>query len=447
LWLRLFIAGFVIASGYAVFGQSQSATKTSVRLRLGYKLFKDDRFSSPQGDLQNSCGSCHLTDEDPQGMRAHTDFFARSWVPFRAGDPRRDELRNSPTILDSALMPRLHLDGEFASIEDLVRGTLAGRPMGWLPGEKDQAYDRVRTIILKDDGNAADASRGYRDLFKDAYGVNTDQVSRDDLINSVVSAISEYLRTLKTTRTTPYDRFVSMNELEAAPQPNEAVKGFANRLLARVTAFEQEGALKLPAGFDAAALKGLKVFLRADGTGSAGNCITCHTPPLFTDLSFHNMGISQGEYDQVNGEGAFATLKIPGAAGAQRPSLQFRETPSRLKPGCADLGFWNFVDLKNSSLRRAGESDDRFLQRMIGTMKTPTLRDLAFSYPYMHTGTFTTLESALMELARLSEMARAGQVREADEELARIKITESDIDPLVAFLKTLNDDLKPGQKY
>ena len=84
---------------------------------------------------------------------------------------------------------------------------------------------------------------------------------------------------------------------------------------------------------------------------------------------------------------------------------------------------------------------------MIASFKTPTLRNLAFTQPYMHTGGFTTIESALTELMRLSELARAGKVRSGDEELPRIRIKETDISPLVAFLKTLNEDLKPGGKY
>jgi cytochrome c peroxidase len=190
----------------------------------------------------------------------------------------------------------------------------------------------------------------------------------------------------------------------------------------------------------------MKTFFRTEGIESAGNCVMCHTPPLFSDLSFHNMGISQSEYDQVNGEGSFAELEIPAASAARRPSPQFRETPSRQKPGCADLGFWNFVDVKATEFRRAGETDDRFLRRMIGAFKTPTLRNLSFSQPYMHTGGFTTVESALAELMRLSEMARAGKVREGDEELSRIRITEADIAGLVAFLSTLNENMT-NRKY
>lgn len=447
VWCKLLAAGFVIALGLAAFGQNQPNAQTSLRVQLGFKLFKDDRFSSPQGDLQNSCSSCHLSDEDPQGMRAQTDFFARSWVPFRSGDPRRDELRNSPTILDSALMPRLHFDGEFTSLEGLVKGTLAGRPMGWLPGEEEQSFERVRGIVLKDTGDGVDSDSSYRALFKAAYGVDAERLTKSELIELAVRAISDFLRTLKTARTTPYDRFIQANALAAGPEGSEDSKHFASGLLNTIASLEKKRALKLIDGFDAVALKGLKVFFRAEGNASKGNCATCHTPPLFTDLSFHNMGISQSEYDHVNGERSFAALEIPGTAQAERPSRQFRETPSLKKPGCADLGYWNFVDLSNSPLRRTGESDDRFLQRMIATFKTPTLRNLAYTSPYMHTGGFTTLESALTELMRLSEMGRAGRVREGDEELAKIMISEADVGPLVAFLTTLNEDLKPGQKY
>ncbi len=81
------------------------------------------------------------------------------------------------------------------------------------------------------------------------------------------------------------------------------------------------------------------------------------------------------------------------------------------------------MDLKASPLRRAAESDDRFLQRMIATFKTPTLRNLKYTQPYFHDGSRHTLEEVLGEMMELSGMARAGHLREADEEVAKIKIT------------------------
>jgi cytochrome c peroxidase len=446
-WSKLAAAGVCVVLAIAAFGHSQARKQPSAQIRLGLRLFREARFSSPQGDLQNSCASCHLLDEDPQGMRAHTDFFSRSWVPWRGADPRREGLRNAPTILDSALMPRLHFDGEFGSLEDLVKGTLAGRPMGWLPGEEDRAFDRVYGILLRDTSGPSDPGINYRADFKAAYGVDPADLEKGEVIDRAAKAIADYIRTQKSARTTPYDRFVTANGLNAGPAQGEDPKLFAGRLLGNVAALEKKRALKLPRGFGAPELRGLKIFFRSDGTDATGNCAACHAPPLFTDFSFHNMGISQSEYDRLNGDGRFAELQIPAAAEAHRPSPQFREIPSKRKPEFADLGHWNFVDLKASPLRRAGESDDQFLTRMIAAFKTPTLRNLDFTQPYMHTGGFTTLESALSELMRLSELARAGQVRSGDEELSRIKITDADIPSLIAFLKTLNEDLRSGGKY
>lgn len=409
-------------------GWSQQNRITSAQARLGERLFRDARFSAPQGDLPASCASCHFFDEDPQGLRPFADFFNRSWISYRPQSPQRFELRNSPGLFDVAAQPRLHYDGEFASLEDLVTGTFSGRPMGWLPHEQEQALTQLQTVVLKDNS--------YRAQFKTAYGVELDKLNRSEVAQHVARAVADFMRTLNSKMNAPYDQFVQLNGLPAKSANGESTATFAVRLLARVNELEAAKTLKLPHGFNAAALQGLKLFY------SSGNCVTCHAPPLFTDFSYHNLGISQMEYDQVFGDGAFAQLTIPNAAEAQRPTKRFRQFPTKGKPGEVDLGHWNFLDLKTSSLRRPNESDEQLLSRMIGAVKTPGLRHLASTYPYMHNGAYTTLEDTVKELQRLSEMARAGQVRAADDELRKIRITEAEVAPLVAFLQTLNEDLK-----
>jgi cytochrome c peroxidase len=434
---KCFLLFFCLAffcSGFAGFTQER---ERSAVIRLGERLFNDDRFSTPSGDLPASCSNCHMFDQDPQGMRAYADFFNRSWVSSRAQDRNRFELRNSPTIFDVDESPRLHHDGEFGSLEELVRGTISGRPMGWLPGEEAQAFERARAVILSDDG-----AETYRNQFRAAFNVDVEKLGRDEAVDLIARAVAGFMRTIKTRKDSPYDKFIEVNRLESKAAPGEGGAAFARRLLARVNALESDGAIKLTKDFDATALGGMKIFLDA----KAGNCAACHTPPLFTDFSFHNKGVSQLDYDRVHGEDGprFAALPIPDAASARRPSAQFRETPSKKKPGEADLGFWNFVNLKASPLRRAGESEDAFLRRMIATFKTPTLRNLAYTQPYFHNGSIQTLEETLREIIRLSDMARAGRVREGDEELAKIRIGAAEIDPLVAFLNSLNEDLKRG---
>ena len=254
---KVVLIGVIGFLSFAAFAQDQSQLRKPAQVRLGFKLFKDSRFSSPQGDLHNSCSSCHLYNEDPQGMRAQTDFFSRSWVPWRSEDPRRDELRNSPTILDAAMMPRLHFDGEFGSLEDLVKGTLSGRPMGWLPREKERAFEHVRATILKN----ADGETGYRAAFKQAFGDELETLTTSELVERVVSAVSAYMSTLKTTRTTAYDRFVEANKLDQASRPGEHSDAFGRRLLGEVVALERNHRLRLTRAFDSSALQGMKTRL------------------------------------------------------------------------------------------------------------------------------------------------------------------------------------------
>jgi cytochrome c peroxidase len=435
---RLVLLAFVFAMAVCLARPTAASDdeKQAALIRLGARLFKEDRFASRKGDLITSCAICHQSNEDPEKPRAFTDSFTRSWVPWRAGDPRREGVRNAPTLFDVTALPRLHFDGEFTSLEELVKGTLAGRNYGWLAGEETEARRQVYQIILEDTSDVT-----YARQFNEAFGVELKKLSADQVMSFIGKAVTAYVRTLRSAQDAPYDRFVQVNGLDARPAPGESATAFGRRILARIAEKESRGALKLAPGFSAEALDGMKIFLRSEGT-RRGNCVTCHAPPLFTDASFHNLGVSESEYDQVHGEGRFAALRIPSSADAIRPSRNLRETPIEGKPERVDLGYWNYVKLDDASLRRAGESADRFLERMIATFKTPTLRNLAYSRPYMHNGAYPSLESALGELIRLSSRARQGRVRDGDDELAKIELSDADILPLIAFLNTLNEDLK-----
>lgn len=420
-------------------GEEKEEREKPPNVRLGERLFTDKRFSSPLGDLQHSCRTCHIVDEDVRGIRAYTDFLVKSWVPYRDGDLRRDGLRNSPTILDAGLMPHLHYDGEFSSLEGLVKGTLSTRNMGWIAGEEDQAFDRVREVLITDKGEGELAEGTYVQQFKKAYEVDLTKISRDEMIDWTARSIADYVRSLETTKDSAYDLFIKSNGLPATPASGETPTAFATRLLADVASLEAAKKLSLTGKFDASALAGMKVFFRSEGPTSAGNCVACHIPPNFTDFNFHNLGVSQAEYELRHGRGSFAKFDIPKAGAAQRPVANLKEVPAREKPNFVDLGYWNYADLKNSRSRRQGESDEAFLDRMIGAMKTPTLRNLGFTEPYMHNGAYQTLDQALAAILDLSERARAGEIRSADDEFSKVRLAEEDLVPLAAFLGTLNE--------
>ncbi len=327
--IKLFLAAF--AALMLVYVAQASSTPESNQnpdqIKLGARLFRDQHFSSPKGDLITSCSSCHLYGEDPEKIHAFTDSFARSWVPWRSNDPRRDGLRNTPTLFDVAEMAQLHFDGEFRSLEDLVKGTMSGRTYGWLPGEQNDAIQQIYQTIINntESDNATDGS--YRNQFKKAYGVDLEKLNKEEVINLIARAVSDYLRTLKSTRTSPYDKFVQMNGLEIGAAQNETAADFAKRMLARISDLETKGRLKTTKDFGVTAVEGMKIFFRTEGARAVGNCVSCHKPPLFTDSSFHNMGVSQSEYDRIHGEGTFAALIIPNDRGSQSPIRKIQRNP------------------------------------------------------------------------------------------------------------------------
>ena len=293
----------------------------------------------------------------------------------------------------------------------------------------------------------------------------------------------------------PFDVFLAINGLPQQPQADEAPLDYSRRLLQRVQTQEENGALQLVATnphtadgafqfhrqdftFGAQELQGLKIFLTQPQTlpptpealaqGGVGNCVICHPAPHFTDFSLHNTGTAQREYDLMHGDGQFAALPIPTLAQRQadpqrylpathaHPDYRgsFRAEPSAADPMLTDLGVWNIFanadfpqpQAKIRALLCAAfpplncPSDETLLAAAAARFKTPGLRDLGHSAPYMHTGQFDSLEAIIGFYIDSAEQARQGTLRNAAAELLGVALTPQDITPLTAFLNSLNED-------
>jgi cytochrome c peroxidase len=227
-----------------------------------------------------------------------------------------------------------------------------------------------------------------------------------------------------------------------------------------------------PFEFGATELEGLKMFLAEPAApvaspaeltaGKVGNCIACHMAPNFTDFKLHNTGTTQREYDSLHATGDFFTLPIPILAARtandlpateQHPtaSERFRSIPSA-STTLTDLGVWNVFrnddmpapQTKIRAILCDGQmpcpADDVLLLRAIARFKTPGLRDLSHSAPYMHNGQFNTLNDIITFYRDTSTLARAGTLRNGAPELQGIALTAGDATALVAFLRALNED-------
>jgi cytochrome c peroxidase len=116
----------------------------------------------------------------------------------------------------------------------------------------------------------------------------------------------------------------------------------------------------------------------------------------------------------------------------------------------ADLGLWNVYgnpDLPGPQpaierkLNPEGRlNPDEVLRLAMGRFKTPTVRALGLSAPYLHSGRLHELEDVLNFYRKMSDLAREGKMRNAPREFHSMRLQADDIAPLAAFLRALNED-------
>lgn len=159
----------------------------------------------------------------------------------------------------------------------------------------------------------------------------------------------------------------------------KAIASFERTLVCGNSAFDRFEAGDKKA-LSPSAQRGLTLF-----QGKKANCVACHTGFNFTDESYHNLGVGMGKKDP-------------------------------------DLGRFKITKK---------ESDT-------GAFKTPTLRNIAASAPYMHDGSEKTLEAVI-------DFYDKGGITNPNlsKEIKPLKLTAREKGDLTAFMKSLScPDLK-----
>jgi len=317
--------------------------------------------------------------------------------------------------------------------------------------------------------------------------IDVSKASDQQVVDLVAKCISTYMGDLLFSQDqfgryigSPYDVFLRVNHLPVQPNAGETAQQYAQRLYQILLQLSNpiyvnasDGSFQYhdqPFAFGPTELAGLKIFLKSamgatDGSQHAGNCAACHVPPNFSDFSFHNTGVTQDEYDAANGTGSFATLSVPSLAersanydlylpaSVNHPnaSERFRHAAVTGHPEFADLGLWNVYlnpDIPNpqaalASVVCASGNDcsvDKGLASSIAQFKTPTLRDLEDSAPYFHNGSRATFDDVVRFYIQMSQVARAGNMRNAPREFQSMSLSAEDVNAVVAFLKSLTED-------
>ncbi|MEY4683785.1 MAG: hypothetical protein RLZ25_244 [Pseudomonadota bacterium] len=349
---------------------------------LGKLLFEDTRLSTPEGQACSGChsGSRFFIDPVPEISTSEGAVKGR-FVP-----------RNTPTILYGSVSPKLHWD-EAAS-------TWVGGQF-WDGREDTQATQALKPFL------------GHLEMNNDDLSVIVEKIQKGPYAK-------EFIRV--------YGKRIFENPSKAYDKVGDAIQAFERT--ARFSPFNSRYDRYLE-GQDMLTpqeSRGRQVFERED----KGNCAACHphkpSPdgkqrPLFTDFSYDNIGVPR------NIENRFYAL------------------PPSLNPQG-----WSFIDRGLGATVNDEGQDGKF--------KVPTLRNIARTGPYMHNGYFKTLRGVLefyntrdilpacanawateQEARKMNCWPQAEISRNVNhDELGHLGLSKGDIDDLLAFLHSLNDD-------
>lgn len=359
---------------------------------LGQRLFFDTRLS-PDGRF--SCATCH----DP--AKAFTDGRP-------VGDGRVPLRRNVPSLLDVAHQRWLEWDGSADSLwAQALRplehpAEIAGDRMslarlvgddpvlrrdyeavfGSLPDLSDRARFPTRArpapitniAIIEPTAESLAMERAWENMAESDRGLV------DTVFANLGKALEAYQRQLRS-GPSPFDRFVA--------------------------ALREQDSAGL-AVLDPAAQRGLKLFV------GPGECRLCHSGPLLSDGEFHALGLPIPDGGVPTEAGRFEGLRVLGTDPFGTTG-RFSDAPSGPRAQRA------------ASVARGPESWGQF--------RTPSLRNVARTGPYMHAGQMTTLEEVLRFYSTHEGRVVAGHHRETV--LVPLKLDEGQLSDLRAFLESL----------
>jgi cytochrome c peroxidase len=158
-------------------------------------------------------------------------------------------------------------------------------------------------------------------------------------------------------------------------------------------------------------------------------CIECHsfssTSPFFTDFNFHNTGVFRQGMD-------FAQLV--------KPSREISKSGTKSTEDTLPIGSLLAESAKPLLAHREGFSElGRYIVTKqpndIGAFKTPSLRDIELTTPYMHNGS----EKTLLDVVQFYN--RGGNHNpNLDRRMQPLHLSDKEVNELVEFMRALTSD-------
>lgn len=294
--------------------------------------------------------------------------------------------RNAPTLLNAAYNQWQFWDGR--------ADTLWSQALSALEGETEQAGTRLQYahLIRKSYPAAYETVFGALPELEDTTRFPPEGKPGDATFDRMSEADQHAINTV----------FANIGK---------AIEAYERLLISRNAPFDRFVAGDTTA-ISAAAKRGLKTFI------GKGVCILCHDTPTFTNNEFHNLGVPQGTLPADPGRYAGISLLLADPFNGGGIYSDDTTVAARIL---------NFLEP---------------IQQHQGEFKTPTLRNVALTAPYFHTGEFPTLASVI----EFNNLGGTGGnfVGQRERTLEPLQLTEQEKTELVEFLETLTGELPPA---
>jgi cytochrome c peroxidase len=252
------------------------------------------------------------------------------------------------------------------------------------------------------------------------------------------------------------DMLVNFAKIEAAYEYRLVSRDSTfDRFVASVRAGADEEQALAATKFSAAARRGAGLFV-----GKAA-CVECHNSALLSDSKFHNIGVPQvgpgiiteadcpagGVCDCVGTAEHGPTNCLPWGArdGLDKLHKSAYRRDSVWSDDPTDVSRKPYMEIPfaASTLPRVAGVDldfDGGVRK--GAYRTPTLRDVALTAPYMHNGLFRTLEEVV---AHYNGGGSSNTVGSRSPQVKRLYLAASEQADLVEFLKALTGAPLPAE--
>lgn len=314
----------------------------------------------------------------------HSPFYAFADIESTSLATGRGT-RNTPTVLNAAYNEWQLWDGRAE--------TMWAQALFALEGESEMAGTRLQYahIIQKHYKTDYEAIFGRLPDLKDTTRFPSDGKPGDPAFDAMSEADQ-----------------IAVNRLFS--NIGKALEAYQRLLISRNAPFD-----RYVAG-DAAAIspeakRGLNVFV------GKGGCVDCHNTPIFTDNKFHNIGVPSGPEEDKG---------------------RFQGIPKLLNNMFNSSGLYSDARAASQEMLgvMAAKPEDQ------GAFRTPTLRNVAVTAPYFHTGEFPTLASVIA-------FKNAGGYTTGFPDMAAVPmqplgLSEEEQSDLIAFLETLTGELPPA---